>query len=368
MHTPKLDNFFSVGEFEKHFGTIIMFPERKDIWRNNASVAQKLIIQLANIIIKYEKVFFCIKPELLENIKGKLDEKIEIVQIDYDDIWARDISPNFVVRDGEIRAVCWQFNSWGGINEGAYFPWDKDAEFGKKISGFFKMNKYVVDDVVLEGGAVITDGEGTLLTTKSVLLNRNRNPNLSQGEMEKRLHEYFNVEKIIWFDEGLFLDETDGHIDNLCNFVKPGEVCLAWTEDRDDPQYNVVKKAYEILINSKDAKGRKFKINKIIMPEKQFILKEEAEGIEISMNSTQRTEGFQLLPSYINYYFINSALLLPAFGCKEDIIAYNKMKEIFPNREVIQLNSKEILIGGGGFHCILHEIPERTNNDKVVCV
>ena len=104
------------------------------------------------------------------------------------------------------------------------------------------------------------------------------------------------------------------------------------------------------------------------MPEKQFILKEEAEGIEISMNSTQRTEGFQLLPSYINYYFINSALLLPAFGCKEDIIAYNKMKEIFPNREVIQLNSKEILIGGGGFHCILHEIPERTNNDKVVCV
>ena len=266
MHTPKLDNFFSVGEFEKHFGTIIMFPERKDIWRNNASVAQKLIIQLANIIIKYEKVFFCIKPELLENIKGKLDEKIEIVQIDYDDIWARDISPNFVVRDGEIRAVCWQFNSWGGINEGAYFPWDKDAEFGKKISGFFKMNKYVVDDVVLEGGAVITDGEGTLLTTKSVLLNRNRNPNLSQGEMEKRLHEYFNVEKIIWFDEGLFLDETDGHIDNLCNFVKPGEVCLAWTEDRDDPQYNVVKKAYEILINSKDAKGRKFKINNSNFP------------------------------------------------------------------------------------------------------
>ena len=354
---PKIDGFVSKAEFDEHSGTIIIFPERRDIWRDNAKPAQELIINLANEIIKREEVFFCVKKNLLSLIENRLDKRIRVIEIDYDDIWARDIAPNFVVKDKEIRAVCWNFNSWGGIEEGAYFPWYKDRNFASIFCSSIGIKTYNIDEIVLEGGAVVTDGEGTLITTKAVLLNKNRNPNKTQEEVERYLKNYFAVDKVIWLEEGLFLDETSGHVDNVCNFIRPAELCLTWTNDQSCPQYEVSKKAYDMLSGMSDAKGRKFIIHKIPMPTAQFISKEDAAGIVHSEKSRNRVEGFQLVPSYINFYFINGAVILPAFNCKEDVDAIGIFRKLLPEREVIQIYSKEILIGGGGFHCILHEIP-----------
>ncbi len=356
MLSPREDGFWSRGEHEDHFGTIIMFPERTDIWRNGAQNAQQLIIELANIIINYENVLFCVKPHLKNKIRKKLNKKIQIVEAEYDDIWARDISPNFVVNKSEMRAVCWNFNSWGGVEDGAYFPWDKDAAFAKKISDVLGIKKYIINDIILEGGAIIADGNETLYTTESVLLNKNRNPFISKKEMERRLRKYFVVNKIIWFEDGLAFDETGGHVDNICSVIDSENLCLAWTDDENDFRYKNLLKAYNVLLKSDEKK-----IHKIPLPPPQFITKKEEKELKQIFSSTNRVEGFRLAPSYINYYLLNSALLLPAFNCEEDLIVKNIFKKIFPDREIIQMDAREPLIGGGGFHCILHEIPSIPN-------
>lgn len=353
MNTPKLDGFHTRGEHERHSGTIIIYPERTDIWRNDAVIAQNLIIKLANLIINYEDVFFCVKPRLVSQVKRILDSRVTLIEIEYDDIWARDISPNFVVNSNEIRAVCWGFNSWGGIEEGAYYPWDKDAAFAKTLSDILGMKKYVVDDVVLEGGAVIADGKGTLYTTKSVLLNRNRNPSLTLAQVEDYLYNYFCADKIVWLENGLTLDETGGHIDNVCSIIRPNEICLASTNYKNNPQYEVAKNAFEVLRKSDSAST----IHELPIPALQYISADEARGLVQKEGSTNRVEGFPLVPSYINYYLANSALIMPKFMCEEDEIAHQILGEIFPDREIVQLEAREILIGGGGFHCILHEVP-----------
>ena len=351
--TPKNDGFWTRGEHEKHFGTIIMFPERRDIWRENAVYAQQLIIDLANVIINYEEVVFCVKPYLRNIVYKKLDSRIKIIEIDYDDIWARDIAPNFVVNNSEIRSICWNFNSWGGEIEGAYFPWDKDANFAKILSDKLGIKKYVVDDVVLEGGAVIADGKGTVYATKNVLLNKNRNPDLTIQQIEEKLHQYYCTEQIVWLEEGLALDETNGHIDNVCSIIRPGELCIAWTDDVNDPQYKVSRDAWRILKESATVK----ELYKMPLPKPMHIKSYEASGLELTTSSTHRVEGFQLVPSYINYYLFNSSLIFPMFDCEEDEIALKVINKVFPEREIIKFNAREPLIGGGGFHCILHEIP-----------
>ena len=357
MNTPKKDGFSSIAETSEHLGTIIMFPERPDIWRNNAKEAQEFIINLANIIIKYENVIMCVKSHLLPLLKERLNKNIKLFEVEYDDIWARDIAPNFIVRNEEIRAVSWEFNSWGGKDEGSYYPWYDDNKFACSLANFLGIYCYQINDIILEGGAVITDGDGTLFTTENVLLNKNRNPLKSKIEIELCLKEYFCCEKVVWLPQGLFLDETNGHIDNLCSIVSPGEICLAWTDDKNDPQYEISHNAYEILANEIDAHDRKFKIHKIILPHEQFITKEESDGLVKLDTSVHRNEGMQLVPSYINYYLINNGLILPIFNCPQDELAIEQMKKIFPKREIIPIYSKEILIGGGGLHCILHEIP-----------
>ncbi|WP_310605294.1 agmatine deiminase family protein [Anaerosporobacter sp.] len=353
MISPKSDGFITRGEHEKHFGTIIMFPERKDIWRDSAVHAQNLIIDLANTIVNYEEVFFCVKPHLCALVCNRLDSRVRIVEIEYDDIWARDISPNFVVNKSEIRAVCWNFNSWGGLTEGAYYPWDRDAMFAKTLSDYLGIKKYIVNDVVLEGGAVIADGSGTLYTTKNVLLNKNRNPEMSPWQIEDYLKRYFCAERIVWLEDGLALDETNGHVDNVCSIVRPGELCMAWTDDENNPQYHLSR---QVLSNLK-ASGTVQTLHKIPIPSPQFITHGEALGLVQESFSTNRIEGFQLVPSYINYYLINAGLIFPTFQCEEDEIALSIIKKIYPNREIIPFSAREPLIGGGGFHCILHEIP-----------
>ena len=336
----------------------MLWPERPDNWRLGAKPAQKAFAQVAENIARFEPVFVGVSSSQYSNARYLLNKNIRVVEISYNDSWIRDIGPTCVVNNqGKVRGVKWDFNAWGGLKDGLYFPWDDDCLVSEKVLEIEGLDMYV-SDLVLEGGSIHVDGEGTLITTEECLLNPNRNPHFSKKQIEDILINYLNVSKIIWVKRGVYLDETSGHIDNLCCFVKPGVIALTWTNDENDPQYAISMEALCLLTNSTDAKGRKFKIHKILQPEPQFITKEESESLDYSPYTKHRCYGDRMPASYINFYIVNSAIILPVFRCKEDDLALNTLKELFDNREIIQIPSREILLGGGNIHCITQQIPK----------
>jgi agmatine deiminase len=269
----------------------------------------------------------------------------------------RDSGPTFVVNDkGDVRGVDWDFNAYGGFNGGLYFPWDQDRKISSKVMEIENIDRYKAP-LILEGGSIHVDGEGTLLTTKECLLNKNRNPHLSKEEIEAYLIEYLNIEKIIWFPRGIVLDETDGHIDDLVCFVRPGEVMLTWTDDESDPQYEISREALEVLENSTDAKGRKFKVHKLVQPGPMVMTRKECQGIDLDENAKPRNPGDRLAGSYINFYFANGGVVVPLFDDKHDGQAMALITTVFPERKVVGVSGREILLGGGCIHCITQQQP-----------
>ena len=341
-----------IPEFERHYGTIAMYPFRTDIWRDDAHFMQEYLIDLVNCISKYEKVYLVCRLEDVETLENISFQNVIIVPFEYDDIWARDISPTFIVENEKTKCVNWKFNSWGGIEEGSYYPWDKDDAFAKRFADYLHID-CIDADLILEGGAITTDGQGTLFTTKSVLLNKNRNPEKNIGEVENILKEKLHIHNIIWIDEGLKHDETNGHIDNILSVVRPHELCLAWTDDIGNPNYHIVRNCYKQITESYECI-----IHKIPLPPMQYMNIIESMGLKQNKDTLRRTEGDLLPASYLNYYLVNGAVILPSFGCPEDKTVYEQFKTIFPDRKIEQIYSREPLLGGGGIHCILHEIPE----------
>lgn len=345
------------AEFSVHRATIALFPFRTDIWRNNAKHAQELLVSAINLIAKHEKVILCTKNPLDEKIISKLNPDIEIACIDYDDIWARDISPFYVATNGKMQGVCFDFNAWGGINEGSYFPWDKDADFAQSICKYLNIDS-IVSNLIVEGGALIHNGEGLAIVTESVLLNNNRNPNISKVQFESEFHRLLGIKKIIWLKRGFVQDETDGHVDVFLNFVDTHNLLLAWTEDPQNPQYAILHEVYEKLTKSTAVDGKKLCIHKLLMPHPMTITLEESMGIEKNEYAIERNAGMMLYPTYNNAYIFNGGVLLPTFGVEEDEAAIDCYRKLFPRRRIYPLYSKEFLIGGGNYHCVFHEIPE----------
>ena len=341
-----------IPEFEQHEATIAMYPFRNDIWRNDAIYMKKYVIDLVNIISKYEPVILVCRESDVEDLLPLVNENITLVSMAYDDIWARDIGPTFIKEGSSIKAVNWKFNSWGGIKEGSYFPWDKDDAFAKEMAQYLKLD-CVNANIVLEGGAILTDGDGTLFTTRSVLLNRNRNPFKSKQYVEDVLKQFLHINQVVWIRQGLYADETNGHIDNVMSVVRPHEICLAWTDDKNDPNYKRVRKILSDIQEQYECI-----VHKIPLPTRLYMTEDEASGLINNEDALDRNAGDLLPASYLNYYLVNGAVILPAFGCKEDTIVLEKMIEIFPDRKIEQVFSREPLLGGGGIHCILHEIPK----------
>ena len=179
-----------------------------------------------------------VESDLLESAKEMLSDKIKIIEIESDDAWARDTCPTFVVNDKkDVRGVCWKFNAWGGDYDGLYKNWDKDSKLASSVCEKLGYSAYSAKDFVLEGGSIHSDGEGTVIVTEACLLSKGRNPNLSKSQIEDNLKKYLGAEKIIWLKHGIYNDETNEHVDNVCAFIKPGSVVLAWTDDKEDEQY-----------------------------------------------------------------------------------------------------------------------------------
>lgn len=356
--TPKADGYRMPGEFEPHDMCWMIWPERPDVWRNGAKPAQEAYTEVAKAIARFEPVTILASADQYRNARHRLPDHIRVIEMSSNDAWLRDSGPTFLINNqGGLRAVDWWFNAYGGLNGGLYFPWDKDLMLAQKMCEVVGIDRYQAP-LVYEGGSITVDGEGTLLTTSDCILNDNRNPEKSVEEVEKILRDYLAVEKIIWLrcDIG---EETDGHIDQLCCFARPGEIILGWTDDPESPYYPFVREAEEILSNTTDAKGRPFKIHKLPFPEPIYLTEEEASTIELDDFSFSREAGMPIADSYINFYIANGGIIMPSFDQPTDLEAAEILSDIFPEREVVMVPGREIGIGGGLVHCITQQQPRR---------
>lgn len=347
------------GEFEKHEGCWIIWPQRPDNWRMGGKPAQHVFVEVAKAINQFEPVTVVVNEDQYENCRGMVPPEIRVIEMSNDDAWIRDCGATFVVNDetGEVRGVDWRFNAWGGLYDGLYFPWDKDDEVARKMCDIERKACYRLENFVLEGGSIHTDGEGTIMVTEECLLSEGRNPDMTKEEITQMLCDYMGGEKVLWLKRGIYLDETNGHVDNICCFVKPGKVLLAWTDDKNDPQYEISKENLDYLESETDAKGRKIEVVKMYVPSPVLITKEEEAGVDAVDGTLPRLEGDRLAASYVNFYIANGGIVLPAFGDPNDERALKTIQECFPDRKVVQLYAREILLGGGNVHCITQQQP-----------
>ena len=356
--TPQEDGYRMPAEFEPHKGCWMLWPERGDTWRMGAKPAQAAFIEVAEAISAFEPVTVGASRGQWENARSALPQAVRVVEISSDDAWMRDVGPTVVVsgRGGTIRGVDWQFNAWGGLDGGLYFPWDQDSLVAAKVLEIERADRYRAP-LIMEGGSFHVDGQGTLITTRECLLNRNRNPHLTREQIEASLKTYLNVNKVVWLDKGVHMDETDGHVDNLCCFVKPGEVLLTWTDDPDDPQHEISRQALKKLSAATDARGRRLIVHKIHQPDPMVVSASECEGLDASETAKPRKAGDRLAASYVNFYIANGGIVMPLFGDADDQAAMDLLTRLFPDREVVGVRSREILLGGGNIHCITQQIP-----------
>ena len=358
--TPREDGFRMPAEWEPHAGCYLIWPERPDNWRWGGKPAQAAFAAVAEAIAEAEPVTVLVSAAQYANARERLPLHIRVVEMSTNDSWVRDSGPTFVVNDaGELRGVSWQFNAWGGLTGGLYFPWDADDLVGPKVLDLERCQRYL-PEFVLEGGSIDVDGEGTLLTTEECLLNPNRNPDLSREEIERLLRDHLAVETIVWLPRGVYLDETDGHVDNFCRFVAPGTVMLTWTDDMDDPQWEISNEALKVLENTRDAKGRQLTVIKLHQPGPIAITAEEAAGVDQIPGVQPRVEGERLAGSYVNSYLGNGVVVLPVFGDPHDEAAIAAYGAMFPDRRIITVPGREILLGGGNVHCITQQVPVGT--------
>lgn len=357
--TPKQDGFRMPGEFEQHEGCWMIWPERSDNWRYGAKPAQKAFVEVAETIAKYERVTMCVSQNQFLAAREALNPEVRVIEMSNDDSWMRDVGPTFVInKKGDVRGVDWRFNAWGGLLDGLYFPWHKDDQVAKKVCELEGVDYYSLDSFVLEGGSIHTDGDGTAIVTEACLLDESRNPDLTKEEIETTLENFLGVEKILWLPNGIYLDETNEHVDNIVHYCAPGVLTLAWTNDVNDPQYPLSKAAFDYLSNETDAKGRKLEIHKLHIPDSVVITKEESEGVDKVDGTLPRVEGDRQAASYANFYIANDAVIVPLFGDEiHDNLAKETLQSIFPEREIVGIFAREIILGGGNIHCITQQQP-----------
>ncbi len=356
---PRADGFSMPAEWAPHSQTWMVWPQRPDNWRLGGKPAQAAFTAVAKAIARFEPVTVCVNADQYENARARLDaDNIRVVEITTDDAWVRDTGPTFVRNaSGEIRGVDWTFNAWGGFDGGLYSPWTRDDQVASKILEIERRDRYRTEGFVLEGGSIHVDGEGTVITTEECLLNRNRNPHLSREDIEAVLRDHLAIDTVIWLPDGLFNDETDGHVDNFCCYVRPGEVLLAWTDDTQNPNYERCQAAMRVLESVKDAKGRQLVVHKMPIPGPLYATDEECAGVDLVAGTQERDPSIRLAGSYVNFLIVNGGIIAPSFDDPKDAEAKAILQRLFPEHEVVMVPGREILLGGGNIHCITQQQP-----------
>ena len=353
---PVNDGFRMPSENQPHDQIWMAWPERSDNWRLGGRPAQAAFVAVAKAIAKTTNVTMAVSRQQYKNARMLLPDHIRVVEMRTDDAWMRDIGPCYVVNDqGERRGIDWHFNAWGGLVDGLYFPWSNDDAVAYKICEMAADKSYRAP-IVLEGGAIHVDGEGTLYTTEECLLHPSRNPQLSREQIAQVLADYLNIEKVIWLPHGLFNDETNGHIDNLVHVIKPGEIVLTWCDDKNDPQHEICSQALRYLASQVDAKGRQIIVHKLPMPGPLFITEAEASTID-ACDGMHRTAGERLAASYTNYLVTNRQIVYPLLDDDLDAEIASLLGEFYPGYTITGVPGREILLGGGNIHCITQQVP-----------
>lgn len=354
---PSGEGFYMPAEFSPHEATIMIFPVRPGSWPYGAKKAQEVFSLIIREIAKSEKVYVIVDERTREAAVRLLSGigSVELVDIPSDDAWARDTAPTFVTNGSEVRGINWEFNAWGGMYNGLYPSWDRDNALAGE---FCRAAGYEIIDAapfVLEGGSIHVNGIDTLITTEECLLSPGRNPDLGRGQIEDKLRNLTGMKRVIWLPYGIYNDETDGHVDNIAAFIDKNDVVLAWTDNEDDPQYPRSIEALKVL----EKEG--INVHKLPIPDLPVCIgKEDLEGYEFEEGEDTREVGERLAASYVNYYFTNDSLLLPQFGSgneESDRRAVDIMSKLCPDRRVVPIPARDIILGGGNIHCITQQIP-----------
>jgi agmatine deiminase len=307
----------------------------------NLPAARSAYAAVARAIARFETLTLVANPSDVDEARRLCGESVRVEALSIDDAWARDTGPTYLVDGrGRLGGVDWPFNGYGKFE-----PYDKDAAMAGWMLEYSNATRFEAP-IILEGGAIHTDGQGTLLTTESVVLNPNRNPGLTTTEADEVFRAYLGVREIIWLDEVLEVDTTDGHVDNLACFVRPGVVAVLAEPDPDDPHFEALRENRRRLERAKDADGRSFEI------------------VEFRQPARRELGGERLPMSYINHYLANGAVLLPVFDDPADEAAETTAARIYPDREIVPIPSREIVKGGGGIHCITQQEPFPTTRSR----
>jgi agmatine deiminase len=341
------------AEFEAHESCWMLWPERPDNWRRRAQPAQQAFVAAAAAIARFEPVYVGASAQQYARARAALPAAVRVLELSSDDAWMRDVGPTFVVNAaGALRGVQWRFNAWGGL----YRDFQRDQMVAQKVLEIEGCERYCAP-FINEGGAIHVDGQGTVLVTEQCLLRRNRA--LDRGRIETLLKRYLGASCVIWLGQGVIDDETCGHIDNLACFARPGEVCLTWSADPNDPQHRVSQDAWERLNSARDARGRRLVVHKLPSPGPLYMTRREAAGVAGNHAIRPLRAGQRLAGSYVNFYLANGALILPLLDARTDSAARRVLRRVFPRRSIVGVPAREILLGGGNLHCITQQQPQR---------
>ena len=354
---PADDGFSMPAEFSPHRATIMIFPVRPGSWPNGARKAREVFAGIIKQVALSEMVYVIVddrtKDAALKLLKDT--DNISFVDIRTDDAWARDTAPTFVTKGSEVRGVNWSFNAWGGTYNGLYGYWDNDNALAGRFLRECGFKMYDAAPFVLEGGSIHSNGKDTLLVTEECLLSPGRNPDLTREQIEGMLRAYTGMKRILWLPYGIYNDETDGHVDNIAAFTGINDVVLAWTDNREDPQYE------RSLAGLKVLEGAGITVHKLPIPDVPVLIGEEdLEGYEFEEGEDIREAGERLAASYVNFYFTNDSVLLPCFGgdnTESDKRAVDIMSKLCPGRKIVPVYARDIIAGGGNIHCITQQIP-----------
>ena len=341
MKTPLENQFYMPPEWHPHECCWMQWPTETfpsdvtpswshfDLDRGRIAWAN-----VANTISQFETLKMIVHPDDQESAISLLNNNVEILELPINDAWCRDTGAIFLLNDKhELGGVDSDFNCWG---------YKENFELDDKIAKFMiekTKAKYFKNNMVLEGGSINVNGKGTMITTEQCLLNKNRNPELSKEQIEKNLNDYFGVSKIIWLKHGT--DEgTDGHVDNVACFSNSNTILTMTCSDKSDSYYDLLSENLEILKSSTDQDGNPINIIELEMSKKRLIPNDDEPS------------------SYINFYISNNAIILPIFGDEPaDENAKKILNSQFQNRQIVCLDGRDILLGGGNIHCITQQQP-----------
>jgi len=330
--TPASAGFAMPAEWETHAGCLMAWPCRRELWGSRFGEAKVEYAAVARAVAGFEPLTMVCNPGDEAEVRNRCGGEVEILVAPIDDSWMRDSGPIFVRNQrGDIAAVDFEFNAWGE----RWHPYDNDNRVPEVVAAHLGVPRFRAP-FVLEGGAILVDGEGTLLTTEECLLNPNRNPTLSRGQIEQGLRDYLGVSTVLWLKRGHSLDHgpegTDGHVDGIAQYVAPGHILLTLSDNPGSSEHLAGPENTQALDGARDARGRALDVS----------------GLD---------PGPGIAPEYCNFYVANGGIIVPTFGRDGERFILARIGELYPGREVVGVPGEVIAFGGGGPHCITQQIP-----------